>query len=194
MVLRPQGVGAALYLASEGALPSDPGYGAIVDVGTRTTDVLTVDLPTLTPVPELCFSLEAGVATAAEALPAAVQAKTGRLPPPDVAVAALTAPVAWGAGTVGGSAAKVHLDDLAATVRTEVRRRFGGDADRVLVHALVGGGSVLLGDRLAHLLPGRTVEIGAEDAVFANALGFADAAAHAARKYGAAPALPAGER
>ncbi len=65
LVLRPQGVGAALWLLARGVMCATDGYAVVVDVGTRTTDVLTLAPPDHSPVMPLCFSLEAGVATAA---------------------------------------------------------------------------------------------------------------------------------
>jgi len=177
LALRPQGVGAAVWLAGRGCLPASPGHAAVVDIGTRTTDVLTLRLANLSPVEENCFSLDLGAATAAESLAAEVQARTGRLPPADVAAAALRHPVPWGGDAVGGPAAAPHLDALAARIRDEVRRRFGGDAGRVVLWAAVGGGAVLLGDRLTGLLPGSQIAMAPDDAVFANAEGFRDAAA-----------------
>jgi len=181
LILRPQGVGAALFLAAQGRLPSGAGYVVVVDVGTRTTDVLTMDAADLSPIPALCFSMESGVATAAEALAATVQSATGYLPPADIAQSALREPVRWRARVIGGPDAATHLDALAASIRTEIQRRFGADAGRVSAVAVVGGGGVLLGDRLQDLLPGEPIAVTAEEALFANALGFAASAARAAR-------------
>jgi actin-like ATPase involved in cell morphogenesis len=172
LVLRPQGVGAALWLAAQGLLPDGPGYIVILDVGTRTTDVLTLEGADLSPVMALCFSLEAGVSTAAEALAAAAATDTGHLPPADVAMAALRQAVPWRGQLVGGPGARPYLDSLAATIRAETRRRFGGDAGRVAAVAVVGGGAVLLGERLAGVLPGDAVAVAAEGALFANSEGF----------------------
>ncbi len=180
LVLRPQGVGAALFLASQARLPQGTGYLVLIDVGTRTTDVLTLEAGDLSPVMPLCFSLEAGAATAAESLAASAQAAMGHLPPADLALAALRQPVPWRGQPIGGTEAGPHLGSLAAGIRDEVRRRFGPDAGRVLAKAVVGGGGVLLADKLADVLPGQAVPVSPEEAVFANALGFARAAGRAA--------------
>ncbi len=185
VVLRPQGVGAALFLAAQGRMPAGPGYGLVVDVGSRTTDVLCLELRDLTPVTALSFSLESGVSTVAGALAAAIQRATGHLPPPDLAQAALMAPAAWHGRTFGGPAeAAPHLDALAETIAAELRRRLGGDLGRVAATALVGGGALLLGDRLAELAPGRPIPVRPEEAVFANALGYTWAAERALRAVG----------
>ncbi len=178
LVLRPQGVGAALYLEAAGLLRTGgDGYVVVVDVGTRTTDVLTLEATDHAPVLPLCFSLEAGAATAAEAVAQTAQPTTGHLPPADVTLAALRRPVSWGGQTIGGPQADAALNDLATGIRDELRRRFGPDGQRVAAVALVGGGGILLADRLAGTLPGATVPIDPQDALFANAEGFRWAAA-----------------
>jgi hypothetical protein len=181
LVLRPQGVGAALYLAARRQLPAGGGYAVVVDVGTRTTDVMAASLRDLSPVFDLCCSLGLGVATAANALGRDVQRRTGHLPPFGVAEAALRAPQPWQGGTVGGlEDASPYLDALAAAIRREVQRVFGDAAQQVAAIAPVGGGAVLLGERLEGLLPGRVVPMTEHEMVQANALGFCWAAERAA--------------
>ena len=143
----------------------------IVDAGTRTTDVLTCDGVDMSPVEGLSFSLETGVAAAAGKVAARAQSETGHLPPPDVAGRVLLGEaVVWHGRRAGGAAEA--LDAVASEVRAEVGRRFGKDVGRVLATAVVGGGGVLLRDRLAGLLPGETVAATPEEMLFANALGF----------------------
>ena len=181
LVLRPQGVGAALYLAARGLLPPGGGYAAVIDVGTRTTDVLTTALRDLSPVPELCCSLGLGVATAANAMAHEAQRRSGHLPPFDVAADALRQDQPWHGGAMGGpEEAAPHLDALAAAIRREVQRVFGDGAQRVAAIALVGGGAALLGGRMADLLPGRVVPLTDEERLHANAVGFCWAAERAA--------------
>ncbi len=180
LALRPQGVGAALHLALTGRWPNGTGYGLVVDVGTRTTDVLCLRLHDLAPLVELSFSIEAGVSTAAEQLASMIERATGHLPPSDIATAALTRPVTWHAQVVGGPEAAVEmLDALAALIRTEIARRMGADFGRVEAAALVGGGSVLLGSRLAGVAQGQ-IALYPEEALYTNALGFQHAAARLA--------------
>ncbi len=185
VVLRPQGVGAALFLASRSGLSDRHGALRAVDVGSRTTDVLCLELRDLTPVAALCFSLESGVSTVAGALAASIQRATGHLPPPDLAQAALMGPAAWHGQICGGPAeAGPHLDALAETIAAELRRRLGGDLGRVTATALVGGGALLLGDRLTTRCPGCPLPVRPEEAVFANALGYMWAAERALRAVG----------
>lgn len=186
LVLRPQGVGAALHLMARGLLPAQAGYGVIIDVGTRTTDVLTVSLRDVSPVMALCCSFGLGLATAARDLSAAAQHRTGHLPPFGLAMVALREPQPWAGGVIGGDdalcGATPYLASLAASIRREVQRLFGDQAEQVAALALVGGGAALLGDRLRGALadlPGREVPLRTEDQLYANALGFAWAAATA---------------
>ena len=183
LVLRPQGIGAAISLADEGRLPEPPGLLAVLDIGTRTTDVAVLDLADLSPVVPLSWTLEAGIASAAEALAARVQEATGHLPPPDLALAALCGePTRWRGAPL--PAGVEHLDALADTIRSEIRRRFGPDAGRVAAVAPVGGGAALLADRLAGILPAETVAIEPQAAVLANARGFYATALHLAMDHG----------
>lgn len=148
VVLRPQGVGAALFLASQGRMPAGPGYGLVQDIGNRTTDVLCLELRDLAPVAALSFSLESSVSTVAGALAAALQRATGHLPPPDLAQAELTDLATWHGRTFGEPAeAGPHLDALAEAIAAELRRRLGGNLGRVAATALVGGGALLLESR-----------------------------------------------
>ncbi len=172
LTLRPQAIGAALWLTSRGMVPAGPGLAVFVDIGTRTTDIATIDLGSMAPVVPLSFSLEAGVATAAAALAGDVQSASGRLPPVDLCVAALQGQPRqwWGAPLPAGVE---HLDALAATIAAEVQRRLGADGGRVVKVLPVGGGAVLLRGRLIGLLPG--VHIGAlpaDQAIEANARGY----------------------
>ena len=179
VVLRPQGGGAALWLVHKEKLPASEGLVAIVDVGTRTTDVLVLQSPRMAPVPRLSWSFEAGVATAANGLAAKVAHDTGHALPPDLAAKALVRPVRWAGTMVGGpDVARPFLTALAARVRADVRRRLASDAHQVVHVALVGGGATLLD--LRDIVPGAEVaQLSPEESLFANALGFGLAAERA---------------
>ncbi len=182
LVLRPQGVGAALYLAARGQLPQGAGYAVVIDIGTRTTDVVTVALRDLAPVMDLCCSLGNGAAVAANALARDGQRRSGHLPPFDVAIDALRDPQPWHGGSIGGTEeAAPHLDALASAIQREVQRVFGDAAQQVATLALVGGGAALLGGRLDGMLPGRIIALTDHERVHANAVGFAWAAERAAK-------------
>ena len=179
LVPHPGGWRGAL-LAARALLPPSGGYAVIVDVGTRTTDVMAASLRDLSPVFDLCCSLGLGVATAANALGRDVQRRTGHLPPFDLSAAALREPQPWQGGCVGGAEeAAPHLDALAAAIRREIHRVFGDAAQQVAAVAPVGGGAVLLGERLRGLLPGRVVAVTDQEKVQANAVGFCWAAERA---------------
>jgi hypothetical protein len=181
LVPHPGGWRGAL-LAARALLPPSGGYAVIVDVGTRTTDVMAASLRDLSPVFDLCCSFGLGVATAANALARDVQRRTGHLPPFDAAAEALREPQPWHSGAIGGAdEAAPHLDALAAAIRREAPRVFGDAAQQVAAIAMVGGGAVLLGERLRGLLPGRVIALTDQERVQANAVGFCWAAERAAR-------------
>lgn len=174
LVLRPQGVGAALWLLTRDLLPTD-GLAVIVDVGTRTTEIVTLDLADASPVLPLCWSTAVGVTQAAESLAAEAEAATHWPPPVDQCIARLRGQ----SPTWHGQALPEpgpHLDRLAGTLRADILRRIGDAAGRVSAVALVGGGCVLLGDRLRGALPGAAIPLSPEEAVFANAEGYRAAA------------------
>lgn len=181
VVLRPQGVGAALWLYSEGLLRQRSGLGVVVDVGSRTTDVLTVAFPDLSPIRSLSFSLEVGVGDAVRAL----QDLAGDYPLPlDLAEQALTVPVTWRGKTLGGEqTAAPILRQLAGRIEDSLLQRLRAEAGRLTAVALVGGGAMALGGSLT--LDAPAVKVPAKDAVFANALGY-QLAARAALGKGAA--------
>ncbi len=174
LALRPQGVGAALSLLARGLLSGD-GLGCVIDVGTRTTDVVTLDLGDGHPVMPLCWSSTVGLATAGAALAADAAREVGWSPPLDLCMAALGGRTArWHSRPLPSPAP--YLDALAAGVRADVRRHMGSAAGRVSAVALVGGGCVLLGERLHGILGGDVVPLNADEAVRANAEGYRVAA------------------
>ncbi len=182
VVLRPQGVGAALHLVAAGALKAKSGLVLVVDVGSRTTDVLALHARTLEPIPELSGSLALGVGDAAASLAQEIAAHAGFVPPAALAREALAVPVTYRGQTYGGpKAAAPHLDALAGRIGDGLRGMLREALDQVSALALVGGGAVLLGDRLADL-PGERVRCPATDAPFANALGYRLAAERALRR------------
>ncbi|MDI3297634.1 MAG: ParM/StbA family protein [Bacillota bacterium] len=186
LALQPEGVAAAAWLAASGRLPRAPGYGAVLDVGTRTLDVLALELSRLEPLPELSFTEDLGLASAAEALAGRIEAELGSRLPPDLALRALREPVTWNGRQVGGpDGANWALDGLAELIRDAVARRLGGEAGRVRAWAAVGGGSIALGQRLDGILPGERARMTEREAIFANAMGFALAAERAATRLAA---------
>ena len=182
VVLRPQGVGAALHLVATGALHARSGLVLVVDVGSRTCDVLALHARTLEPIPELSGSLALGVGDAAAALAQQIAAQAGFVPPAALAREALAHEVVYRGETYGGSRmAAPHLDMLAGRVSDGLRSLLRESLDAVSALALVGGGAVLLGSRLADL-PGERVRCPAADAPYANALGYRVSAERALRR------------
>lgn len=182
VVLRPQGVGAALHLVATGALHARSGLVLVVDVGSRTTDVLALHARSLEPIPELSGSMALGVGDAAAGLAQEIAAQEGFIPPANLAREALAAPVTYRGQTYGGQkAAAPHLDVLAGRITDGLRAMLREALDSVSALALVGGGAVLLADRLTDL-PGDRVRCPAADAPYANALGYRLSAERALRR------------
>ncbi|KAA8923473.1 actin-like protein [Thermoplasma sp.] len=177
LIMRPQGVGAALYLLNQGIIEQQPGYGVVIDVGSRTTDVLTINLMDMEPVVELSFSLQIGVGDAISALSRKIAKETGFVVPFDLAQEALSHPVMFRQKQVGGpEVSGPILEDLANRIIENIRLNLRGEVDRVTSLIPVGGGSNLIGDRFDEIAPGTLVKIKPDDLQFANALGYRDAA------------------
>lgn len=177
LVMRPQGVGAALYLLDKGLIQQEIGYGLIIDIGTRTTDVLTVNLTDMEPVVDMSFSVQEGVGNAVASMNRLISRETGYTAPSDVALTALVKQVNYRQRVVGGEErARPILDILAGKIIDRIRTTLRGELDRVVALVPVGGGSRLIGSDLEILAPGTLVEVEEEDKQFANALGYFDAA------------------
>lgn len=182
VVLRPQGVGAALHLVRAGLMPRQPGgLAVVVDVGQRTLDVLTVRLPDLVPVRELSTSAQVGVGDAVREMAALLEREVGYMPPLDVAEAALHGPVRLGDRVVAQDRRKADAvrHALARRVADVVAQRLRGEAMRVVGVAFVGGGAHVVSSEAGGW---PTIPVPVRDAQYANALGYLWAAETAARK------------
>ena len=123
-----------------------------------------------------------GVGDAAAGLAQEIAAQEGFIPPANLAREALAAPVTYRGQTYGGQkAAAPHLDVLAGRITDGLRAMLREALDSVSALALVGGGAVLLADRLTDL-PGDRVRCPAADAPYANALGYRLSAERALRR------------
>ncbi|MDA8147051.1 MAG: hypothetical protein M0Z27_13465, partial [Thermaerobacter sp.] len=127
---------------------------------------------TLEPIPELSGSMALGVGDAAAALGQEIATQAGFVPPPALAREALAVPVTYRGQTYGGAkAASPYLDALTGRIGDGLRAMLREALDTVSALALVGGGAMLLGDRLRDL-PGERVRCPVSDLPFANALGY----------------------
>lgn len=173
VVMRPQGVGAALHLAAQGKFPAKSGIGVVIDIGSRTTDVLTLDLQTLEPIKSLSFSIEQGVGDAVARMIARIEEDTRHAPPVEVAREALGSQVEWRQRQVGGPevAAPIYRD-LADQIQTAIAQRLRANLSKVGAMAVVGGGAGVMGEALEALAPGTRLVVDPGDVQYANALGF----------------------
>jgi|GEM_PF-1748564 actin-like ATPase involved in cell morphogenesis len=178
MVMRPQGVGAALYLLEQGLLKQQVGFGVVIDIGSRTTDVLTINLKNMEPIVPMSFSIQAGVGDAVTAVGKAIAKETGFVVPTDIAREALANPVFFKQREVGGpKVSEPILRSLTSKILDKLRENLREELDRVSALIPVGGGSALIGKKLEVLAPGTLIDIPPGDVQFANALGYRDAAA-----------------
>ncbi len=177
LVMRPQGVGAALFLLDQGLIKTQYGYGVVVDIGSRTTDVLTVNLKNMEPIVGMSFSIQAGVGDVVSGISKAIAKETGFIVPTDIAREAISQTVVFKQREVGGPAvSEPILNNLASKILDKLRENLREELDRITALIPVGGGSSLIGDKLEALAPGAMIKIPSEDIQFANALGYRDAA------------------
>jgi len=184
IVTRPQGVAAAIALVSLKVMPSDHGIGVIVDIGSRTTDVVSLALSPsdIDPIRPLCFSVPVGVGDFLNFISEGIGRELkGFRPQRSLVQASLGKDVF----TYGGKSCplKPIVEQARKAVVTslgnEIRRRFGEQAGLVVAVAAVGGGALpnLLGPATSLLFPGiEPLAISPEDSVFMNAAGYLVAA------------------
>ncbi len=173
LIMRPQGVAAALYLLDQGIIKKQYGYGVIVDIGSRTTEVITLNLKNMEPIVPMSFTIELGVGDAVSEIGKAISKETGFIIPSDVALDALSEPVFFKQREVGGP--KVSgpiLTSLTSRILDKLRDNLREELDRISALVPVGGGSALLGKELEVLAPSTLIPVKPLDAQFANALGY----------------------
>lgn len=177
LVMRPQGVGAALYMIESGLMKQQKGLATVIDVGSRTTDVLTLNLMTMEPVLQMSFSITTGIGDSVSEIAKAIARETGFVVPTDVARDSISSSVMFKQKEVGGPEfAAPFLQDLADRIIDNMRANLRSELDRVTALIPVGGGAALIGQKLESLAPGALIKIPEEDLPFANALGYKDAA------------------
>lgn len=177
VVMRPQGVGAALYLLDQGLIKQEVGCGLVVDIGSRTTDVLAINLADMEPIVEMSFTVVEGVGNAISAMSREIARETGYTAPNDIALAALTREVNYRQRIVGGrKVGQPIIDFFAGKIIDKIRSSMRGELDRVTALIPVGGGSRLIGKELEVLAPGTLIDVKDEDKQYANVLGYYDAA------------------
>lgn len=177
LVMRPQGVGAALYMIERGFMKQQKGLATVIDIGSRTTDVLTLNLSTMEPVIQMSFSITTGIGDSVSEIAKAIARETGFVVPTDVARESISESVVFKQREVGGPEfAAPFLQELADRIIDNMRANLRSELDRVTALIPVGGGAALIGDKLEVLAPGALIKIPVEDLPYANALGYKDAA------------------
>ncbi len=177
LVMRPQGVGAALYMIENGLMKQQKGLATVIDIGSRTTDVLTLNLMTMEPVLNMSFSITTGIGDSVSEIAKAIARDAGFVVPTDVARESIASTVMYKQKEVGGPEfAAPFLQELADRIIDNMRANLRSELDRVTALIPVGGGAALIGDKLESLAPGAIIKVPEEDLPFANALGYKDAA------------------
>ena len=185
--LRPQGVAAAIWLLWERRIAQQRAADLylVIDIGNRTTDVLTLRMDNGQPIPNLSFSSSIAIATAATRFQKTLSQKTGTPIPLDEAQKALEEPVFWNGHNIGGpDAASPFLDNLAEALKDEIRQHLGSFLPRVSGFVTVGGGAALLGRRLDNVSNGTRTHLSVEESIFANTYGYQRTAEREATRNG----------
>jgi actin-like ATPase involved in cell morphogenesis len=177
LVMRPQGVGAAIYLLNQGLIKKQYGNGVLIDIGFKTTDVLTLNLKNMEPLIEHSFSIQAGVGDVVSGMSKKIGKETGFVVPADVARDAIGQKITFKQIPIGGpDVSGPLLNDLAQKIADDMRENLREDLNRITSLIPVGGGSILIGEKLEELAPGHMVKVPPEDMQFANVLGYSIAA------------------
>ena len=177
LVMRPQGVGAAIYALNHGILKTQYGNGVIIDIGFKTTDVLTINLKNMEPIIEDSFSIQAGIGDVVSGMSKVIGKQTGFVVPPDVARDAIGEKIVFKQNEIGGpELSGPLLDQLALRIVNEVEETLREDMNRITALLPVGGGSILIGNKLDTIAPGHMIKVPPEDMQFANVLGYKIAA------------------
>lgn len=180
VITRPQGVAAAIALTSLNMLPSESGIGVVVDIGSRTTDVVSLALSPkdVDPIRPLCFSIPVGVGDFMNFVGEGLSKAFGGFRPKRSLVQNALGQAVF---TYGGKSCEMApivdraRNAVVTSLSNEIRRRFGEQGEFVVVAAAVGGGSLpdLLGPVVGRLFEGvPLVTVSAEDSIFMNAAGY----------------------
>lgn len=188
IITRPQGIAAAISLAAEKKLPRTPGIGVIVDIGSRTTDIVSIALEHLEPVRPLCFSIPIGVGDFFNAAAEGIGKSLQGFRPKKSLVQQLVSHTKY--AHAGNTILLPPIFTQARTVTettiaNEIKTRLGEQASFVTTVIGVGGGAVesILGGVLHKILPGVTViALSPEESVYKNAEGYYVIAAESSRE------------
>lgn len=183
IIMYPQGVAASIYLFSSYELPKKPGFiGVVVDIGSKTTDVVTLSLEDREPIRPLCFSIPRGVGDYFNAIADGISKEIGGFRPDRTIIqnCFMDEKFVYEGRTVSmGPIVSAARSAEMGSISNEIRRRIGEKSSLVQLVVAVGGGALpkLLGRMGYSLFQGANVrEINETEAKFANALGYYTAA------------------
>lgn len=158
-ITRPQGIASAIYLASEEKFPKEHGIALIIDPGSRTTDVISISLPSLDPIKSLCFSIPVGVSDLFNGIATSLGKELNGFRPKRNIVQKQYANKFFefrGKKVELQPIIEANKDIILGQLENEIRKRIGDQADDIIAIAGSGGGALddLLGNILTRLYPG----------------------------------------
>ena len=180
IVTQPQGVAAAVALEELNLLPKTFGIAVVIDIGAKTTDVVSIALTkdNMDAIRPLCFSIPVGVGDLFNRIGEGISKDLGGFRPQRGLIQA-----ALGRETFSHSGKTCNLAPIEQEARestilalsNEIRRRFGEQIGLVISIAVVGGGAkdFLLGRVVDGLFPGaEIIPIDSAVAPYMNAAGY----------------------
>lgn len=187
--MQPQSLGAAIALENLDRFPRLPGIGVVIDIGSKTTDIVSLAMSEneepLDIIRPLCFSLRGGVGDFFNRIGNGIARELGTFRPQTGLIKA-----AIGKETFSFSGKSCALrpietairNEVVQSIQNEIRLRFGEQLPLVVAVAVVGGGAkpFLLGSVVEGLFPGaEIVPVELDIAPLMNAAGFCSAAKQA---------------
>lgn len=181
VVLRPQGVAAAISLVGRKLMVRDPGLGIVVDIGSRTTDIATLSLEESGPpdmIEGLCFSIPKGVVDMVNKVAEQIGARLGGFPPPRHLVQKVMHRPTYTFSGVNVDLAKMveaARHDVGRAIVNEIRRRLGDALGQVVAIAGAGGGArpELLGSVVDGVVPTlRPTHLAGDGSTYLNVEGY----------------------
>lgn len=173
VVMVPQGFAAMLYLLNRRVINRREGLATIIDIGSKTTDLFTMNLYNFDPIAELCFTINRGIGDAVANLNRIIAKRTGFILPIDLASEALQKRVTFRNMRVGGEFfSEPVLRELGAELKDRILENFGADIDRITALIPMGGGANLIGREFRSLAPDSYISVLEDTRVFGNAFGY----------------------
>ncbi len=179
-ITRPQGIAAAIFLASENKFPKEHGIALVIDPGSRTTDIVAISLPSLDPIKSLCFSIPVGVGDLFNGIATSLGKELNGFRPKRGNIQQQFENEFFefrGRKVELQPIIQVNREIVMVQLENEIRKRIGDQAEDIIAIAGSGGGALdmLLGQILSRVYPGVSVipcGDGVSDPSFMNVEGY----------------------